>query len=285
MEYGLNKKMNIRISIVIVLYNELPPIYKDLPRDVEVIIIDNTPNRNLALTGRGLIYVPLYKNQGIAYALNRGFAIAIENKSTWVLTMDQDSILPKEMIPEYINFLKKKNDKIGIICPMLKLYDGQYKEPENLYSEINIALTSGSFINIEAYKESGGFKNELFIDWVDFEFCLNIRQRGYKIFKLNYILMQHHLGNTKEYKFLGKHLFYITNHNYIRCYYVKRNSMYVRSLYPNYYKTIEDSIFCRFRSIIKIILFETDVVRKLRAISLGKKDFKEKRMGEFLYSI
>lgn len=275
--------MRDKIAIVIVLYNNTPKDYIFSNKDLNIVIVDNTPNQNLTLKGDNLYYMPLSNNYGIAKALNVGFQKAIELGMDWVLTMDQDSELPEDMIDEYIGFINSKHYRIGIVSPLINMYRGDHKKPSNTFVEINEALTSGSFINIQAYKDSGGFKNELFIDSVDFEFCWNIKRKGYKIYQLNKIIMQHQLGETREFRFLGKHLFYVTNHNYVRRYYITRNSLFVRNLYGDMMPKIKYKKIRRLISYLKIILFETDVLRKLKAIRLGTKDFKNNKFGKFDY--
>ena len=52
-------------------------------------------------------------------------------------------------------------------------------------------MTSGSFLNLKVYKEAGPFVDKLFIDYVDFEYCLRLKKKGFKIYKLNNTYMQH----------------------------------------------------------------------------------------------
>lgn len=275
---------DIKIAIVIVLYNEMPPNYVYDRQDYQIVIVDNTKQRKLNISGDNINYIPLLKNYGIAYALNVGFRKAKELGANWVLTMDQDSELPDNMIEKYSKVIcSVKNEKIGLLSPIINIYEGQDNHISNSIEVTDYALTSGSLVNIKAYEEIGGFKNELFIDCVDFEFCLNLRTHGYKIVKVGSVLMQHHLGNTKEYKLFGKHLFYITNHSYIRSYYVMRNSLYVHDLYPLYFP--KKSFFQICISIIKIILFENDAIRKIKAIMLGIKDYKNNVKGVFQYNL
>lgn len=81
------------ISIVIVLYQELPPAYIYEEFGVNYILVDNTPGRSLKLDIPNVYYIPLNENYGIAKALNAGFILAKKLGFSWVLTMDQDSLL------------------------------------------------------------------------------------------------------------------------------------------------------------------------------------------------
>jgi GT2 family glycosyltransferase len=72
------------ISIVIVLYQELPPAYIYEDFGVNYILVDNTPGRNLNLDIPNVYYIPLDDNYGIAKALNVGFSLAKKQGFSWV---------------------------------------------------------------------------------------------------------------------------------------------------------------------------------------------------------
>ena len=275
----------MNLSIVVVLYNALPKDYVFDVKQYNVIIIDNTPNRDLIIEGDNITYLPLNDNMGIAKALNEGFEIAKRLGSDYILTMDQDSSLPTNMIQEYMNFIEGRNEKIGLVAPLINMYNGENKQVSDTYVKIDEAITSGSLIPLQAYNEVGGFKEEMFIDGVDFEFCWNLKRHGYSIYQLNNVLMQHQLGDSKEYSLWGKHLFYVTNHNYIRRYYMTRNSLYIRKLYSDIMPKPIVPFLPGLISLFKIIFFEKDVYRKLRARRLGIKDFKKNKFGKFDYDL
>lgn len=270
------------IVIVVVLYNSLPKDYNFILRqyNVHLIIVDNTPNQDLGISDEHIDYIPLKENMGIAYALNIGCKRAIDYHAKWVLTLDQDSDISVSMIHEYIKFIDTKSDKIGLVCPLINVYHGENKQPSDSVEEIELAITSGSLINLHAYQEIGGFKNELFIDEVDFEYSLNLKAHGYHLYQLNYVLMQHQVGNTVEYRLFGKHLFYVLHHNYLRHYYMQRNSLYVRDLYVKKIPQIKKKLFQTILPLVKIILFEKDKIRKLQYRYWGYCDYKNKIMGK-----
>lgn len=277
--------MKKNITIVVVLYNSFPKDYNhilDKYENVHMVIVDNTPGRDLCLSKNNLVYIPLKDNMGIAYALNVGCRYAIEkNDADWILTLDQDSVVPMEMIQEYFRYIDaNEGKKIGLLCPLIDVYYGEQKIKSDSIVEIDVAITSGSMINTLAYQEIGGFKDELFIDEVDTEFCLNLRSHGYHLFQLNYVLMQHQVGNCKEYTFMGKHLFYVLHHNYIRHYYMQRNSMYVADMYSDIFPSIKKSKFQLILPFLKILLFENDKIQKIVYRYKGYLDYKKGKFGK-----
>lgn len=271
------------ISIVIVLYQELPPAYIYEDFGVNYILVDNTPGRNLNLDIPNVYYIPLDENYGIAKALNTGFTFAKKHGFSWVLTMDQDSMLSQNMLAEYTKFINVSHQKIGIVCPLIQVYRDEKVLLQDSYVQVNEALTSGSLINMEAYDAAGGFLEKLFIDEVDFEFCWHIRSLGYHIYQLNNVVMQHQLGETKEYKIFGHHLFYVMNEKPIRHYYMQRNQLYVRKQYANIFPEIKLTFWGTFMCLAKIVLFEKNALKKIKARYLGYRDFKNNIFGECKY--
>lgn len=271
--------------VVVVLYNCLPKDYQHLCQrndNIRLIFVDNTPQRDLAISDKYINYIPLGDNMGIAYALNIGCRYAMEKyEADWVLTLDQDSDITAEMIDGYSKFIRA-NDvrRVGLLCPLINVYHGENKIMSDTTTEVDIAITSGSFLNMKAYREIGGFKDELFIDEVDTEYCLNLKIHGFVIFQLNYILMQHQVGNCKEYKLFGKHMFYVLHHNFIRHYYMQRNSLYVSDMYSDIYPSIKKGLFQQILPLIKIILFENDKSRKIKYRFKGYRDYKNHRLGK-----
>lgn len=271
------------IVVLVILYNDFPKNYiRDLHSE-RFIIVDNTPSRNLELNMPNVFYIPLLKNYGIAKALNVGFEKAKELNVQWVLTMDQDSFIPTNMLDQYRKYLRINNSRLGMVAPLINMYEGEQKEAVDIVCEINTALSSGSLINVKAYDAVGGFLEKLFIDEVDFEFCWHIRSLGYHIYQLNNVVMQHQLGDTKEYKLFGRHLFYVMNEKPIRHYYMQRNQLYIRNQYANIYPEIKPTFWGTFMCLVKIVLFEKNVLKKLKARYLGYRDYKSNIFGECKY--
>jgi len=72
----------------------------------------------------------------------------------------------------------------------------------------------------------GFMREELFIDFVDIEWCLRARAKGYEIVSFPQVEIAHHLGDSSV-SFMG------TNypiHSPLRMYYYFRNAMYLYRL-------------------------------------------------------
>lgn len=152
----------------------------------EVIIVDNH-STNLSkiisvVTQYKLFRISNSSNEGIAKALNQAAEYALKKGYKWIITLDQDSVAPENLVFTYSKFADY-ND-IGIVC--CKIVDRNFGELQEQklktkgYEEVPMCITSASMMNLNAWKQVGGFDEKMFIDSVDFDICLSMREHGYK---------------------------------------------------------------------------------------------------------
>ncbi|MBD2655382.1 glycosyltransferase family 2 protein [Synechocystis sp. FACHB-383] len=283
--------MNFNVVAYITAYQDLPSIQKCIkslkfqsfiPKNL--LIIDNSQKAlSLDIQIPHIIqYCP--ENIGVAGGLKLATEWAIENNYDFLWTFDQDSQPDpntlKILLSEY-EYLNQKNIPVGIISPTIIDYQTQKKLPngllkkyklewilpeisppffhyyrEKLY-QCDVVITSGSLINLQAAKNIALPNPDLFIDGVDWEYCLNMRKHGYHICVSEKTTMQHNFGTYLTH--LNKsHPIYI--YSPLRYYYINRNHTYIETRLSNnpYYKTL--SYLHRIKSLIKkigkIIIYE-----------------------------
>lgn len=281
----------MKIAGVVVLYNPDEQVKKNILTYIDYVdklfIVDNSDNDNkkkFCNINKKIVYTAFKENKGIAYALNYGAQQACEEKFNWLLTMDQDSCFKKSELEKLIGFVKKLKEKnVGIVSPWHVTKTGESK-PESSVEEVVEVMTSGNLVSLKAFKEVNGFKEWLFIDDVDIEFCMNLNKNGYKVIRYNDCEMQHNLGDIKIKHILTRN-FVCSNHNYIRRYYMIRNMFYVTEMYKN---TFPD--YCHYMrrgawgSVKNIIIWEKDKFRKIRNMWRGYRDFKRGVTGKYPYN-
>ena len=207
-----------------------------------VIIVDNSETDNSALCAKmtNVHYIPLLANKGIAAALNIGCAQALQMGADWVLTMDQDSLWNQHSVPQYIAeaALYPDFDKVGIFAPFHDC-DGHpqtHRRPER-FEQKKIIMCSGNLLRLKAWQDTGGFREDFFIDSVDDEICCHMRQLGWQVVRTNQILLTHNLGNGVQIVKIIHHPY--TSHAAWRYFYIARNMRWMVQLYPEmakYYK-------------------------------------------------
>ena len=222
-------------------------------------------------------------NVGIAAALNELCRVAISEGFFWAITMDQDSLMPSGFVKEYIDFINKNESlHIGIVCPNFKLGDNSIVKKEEKYVELDKTITSGACMNLKTFQEVGGFMDELFIDSVDTEYSWKLHIAGYKIYRLLWLVLEHHIGQDPfDFSIFGKRLLTVDNHNYIRCYYITRNSLFLNKLYRKQLPRCVQNNRKALKLFIKVLLFEKDKKRKIRSIFWGVVDYKRNKLGKY----
>lgn len=280
----------IRIAGVVVLYNPLENVLGNIRSYQEQVgilfVIDNSERQNKTLVNQiqsleNIVYQWNGDNVGIARALNNGAALAIEQKYDYLFMMDQDGKAAPNLVNEYVTYLSKySSNNIGILSPYHVFDDytrpTQLKEPK----EIFLTITSGTLLNLDAYKRIGPFIDELFIDYVDFEYCLRLHSYGFKIIQLCNISMIHHLGSLVVRRILYKRVA-VYHYPPTRVYYKYRNRLFVVSKFLNKYPMWSIKEFCLLgNELIKILCFEERKLEKLRMAFLGIAHFIINQFGK-----
>ncbi len=257
-------KIKMNIASVVVWFNPDNSCVKNILSYSnyfdKIYIIDNSSinNEYLAQQINNSIYLPMFTNTGIAKALNTGCTQAINEGFTFVMTMDQDSSFNDLEIKQYLSFVYEYSvlKQYYIYCPGLNnktilstteslkncikkiLNYKTEKLTDNETTEPCYAITSGSIISLEKWKELQGFNEDFFIDEVDHEFTLRLTKLyPQSILRFNNIKMNHRIGDIKK-SFFKRNDF----HSPVRLYYMVRNSYYIKDLFPdfsNQYKRIE----------------------------------------------
>ena len=189
------------------------------------------------------------ENLGLPINYNRAMK---EANSEWLLTMDQDSVLPNNYI-ECASKYFHEND-IAIICP-------SESESDSPDSFVERCVSSGSLNRLSTLKALGGFDESMFIDMVDFDYCKTVTEHGYKIFRLNNCVMEHHVGQAKFVSVFGKQVM-IFNHSPIRKYYYFRNSIYYARKHGLTFRGNRKYYEALLKGII-LLCYEKETLRKI----------------------
>lgn len=178
---------------VLVTYNPQPDLLRRvvdeaLKQTRFLAVIDNG-SRNLArihdvLDGRktAVTLLASERNQGIAWALNRGIEACKKHGAEFVITLDQDTVLGSNCVRRMLEcyVMNDSRARLGVVAPTLI----QFGEPIPLAEGFEVKRmvpTSGSLIPVKVYDEVGLYKESLFIYHVDDEFCIRVHKAGYKI--------------------------------------------------------------------------------------------------------
>lgn len=266
-----------------VLYNPNESVLTNLNSysncvDVSVVV-DNSDTKNeisqSLKNDPNFIYIDMDRNKGIAAALNKGIEYLNSKNIDFALTMDQDSLFPTKYYPNILKLVNKYKTDYSVIGLNFNQDNGGLDE----IIEVPYWITSGNFVNISDFMSVGGFMNELFIDYVDFELGYKFKKNGFKICYLKDFSLKHTIGNPIEIHLFGK-TYYAMNHSPIRYYYRYRNAYYLyhfvdRQFFKKeYYKEM-------IVNTLKMLIYEKNQKVKFSMIRKGIQDAKCKKMGKF----
>ena len=240
---------HLDIIAVVVTYKPLVYQFKEILQRHKVnfnkiILVNNSPEISLeSLKSSQVLIINNKTNIGLAAALNKGIFEAKKIGCKMIALFDQDTRLES-------NFVKKMSQSINNYKSLkpVAVYSPVYHNhiinetakhisfkpfrlirqsvSENKSAQPYYVITSGSFIPCDVFEDIGLMREELFIDFVDIDWCLRARTKGYEIVAFNRVLIDHFLGDYSV-NFLG-HKYPI--HSPLRMYYYFRNSIYLYRL-------------------------------------------------------
>lgn len=275
----------IKVVCVIVAYNDYSSLYRCIDSIGEtashIIVVDNSTNGAEFKHNRQIIYISNDANIGLSKALNIGIIEALKLDCDWVCLLDQDSQLGKNMISNMLYSYNKnmKRNEIAQIVPVI--YDTHKKKylPAHIYNTfslkkiyknkedcyINFQITSGSMIKTDLIKYIGFMDENLFIDYIDYDYCFRILKKEYKILLSSDAILYHALGEVKQ-----KLFFSYVEHSPFRIFHQVRNRII---LIKKHGKSFPYFAFKELLNLVfklgKIILVENNKFIKIKNYLIG----------------
>lgn len=281
-DHGLGK-----IAAAIVTWN--PP--RELERNIETLLaevseiylLDNGSSANTDLLERlaadpRICVVRNPDNAGVATALNQAIMKAATREADWLLLLDQDSCVAPgfaQGAERALNGYERRSD-VAIIAPVLKdrvsgeIETGDFSNHEDRL--LHWAITSGSLANVKNALHIGPFMEAFFSDYVDHEYCLRARARGYVILQAPDAMLHHSVGRPTLHSLLWRPC-RTTNHEPWRRYYMARNRVWLYRRYLGQFpRWVSRDLSAFAKEIVKIACFEQHAGKKLQATVCGIRD-------------
>ena len=244
------------VAAIIVTYN---PEYAALLRGLSaiakqvsfIVIVDNASRDFLSwqlesfgkTLGIEICIISLQKNVGLGAGFNIGITKVKSLDFPFVILFDQDSIPHEGMIKllgQAYKEISEKSSCIAAVGPRFlnpesgelsnfihfgRFFMQQVKcNSQNGIVQADFLISSGSYISINALDEVGCMDEALFIDYVDTEWCLRARSKGWLVYGVCNAVMEHSLGEKRRRYWLLRWR-NIAQHSPLRYYYIFRNSL------------------------------------------------------------
>jgi len=255
----------------------------------EVIVVDNGSSIDIAgwLAAKGrphLHCIALRTNRGVAAAHNIGIGWARDCGATHIVLFDHDSLPEPDMVkrllesaeqmvqrgfavaavgPRYID-ARQDNPPPFIRIRGIKVERCRCEHPDSIV-RVDYLISSGCLIPMTTLDSVGGMREELFIDYVDIEWGLRARHRGFQAFGACAAGMHHSLGE-EPITFFGRKL---PLHSPLRHYYHFRNAVW---LYRQSWVPLNWKLADGYRLLLKYgfyTLFARPRLQHLQMMTLG----------------
>jgi rhamnosyltransferase len=228
---------------------------------------------------QGVTVERLGVNHGVGYALNRGVQRARQMSCTWLLTMDQDSVVDGSLVEAYRTAVER-DARLVCLAPWIT---GRTRRKDATGGAVSYAITSGNLVQVRLFDEIGLYDEGFFVDCVDFDFCLRLRRAGYAVHRVPAALMQHQLGDTADLpKSIEK---YYARHSAVRRYYMYRNFMYLAERYVLEFPGFIGKLgLAQLLLLVMIGFLDSAPLASYRAIARGLRDYAKRRVGQYAES-
>lgn len=206
------------ITAVVVLYEQTPAesesltsfvhtLQKDaeLAANFRIIVYDNssTPQAGMLPQPCPIEYLHASKNGGLAPAYNYALRSAHEACSSWLLLLDQDTVLTPEYVKELVACIRSMatREDVAVIVPKLEARGVIYSPESDFLCQVRhqfsrrhpverdesgvlarrlTAYNSGAAIRVDVLRAIGGFPPEFWLDYLDHAVFHAITELGLK---------------------------------------------------------------------------------------------------------
>lgn len=214
-------------------------------------------------------------NIGIAAALNQGIQWAKQYGYKWVVLFDQDTE-PMEGMCNVLLDVYQGCCKDGVKALVGANYINGLGKVQVSCNEMTTAwikqktiITSGTLLSLEVYALIGPFRDDFFIDAVDFDYCLRAKAKGVRVVLSCEPLMHHTIGIQTRHDLPWKKTA-VSNHSALRRYYMARNNLVlIREYWLEEPVWVFKTMVYLLKTMILIFCFEENKMSKLSAFVTG----------------
>lgn len=217
-------------------------------------------------------------NKGIAFASNSGvFFLKKRYNIDWVIFSDQDTVYKIDFfrsiyqainssseymvyIPDYIDEIANNRGRY-----VIRIKNRLHVSDKNINGDIYQGIASGMVWKVKLFTQIGGFREDLFIDWVDMEICWRLYSMNHRIGLLECGIF-HELGDSNT-RLLNRR---VPIRSAMRYYYLIRNGIYLALRFNHGSVRVNlwylRKVILQFGGYLVLSFFD---YKKIRALSIG----------------
>jgi GT2 family glycosyltransferase len=177
--------------------------------NVAVLLWDNSPAPDAGLNlPEGVHYFADENNSGLATAYNRALRWAEGQGSAWLLTLDQDTAVPRDFFVKMAAAARESSRYAGIGAIVPQIAAGRRQLSPNYFQfgaiprwyqagfvgvpgELVFAFNSGSMLSTAALKQVGGYDPRFWLDDSDAMIFSKLHEHGKRVYVAGDVQLEH----------------------------------------------------------------------------------------------
>lgn len=208
------------------------------------------------------------RNEGLAHAFNQAVQWARGRGFRWILTLDHDSEATPGMVDKlaqaFVTLERLGVENAGVVGA--NPFDENFgvfatgirpREGESAPVEDTDVISSGSLIPLRVFDTTGPFNEDLFIYYVDTDFCIRLARGGFRVYICPEAVLLHREGSRKRRRFFWGHAYY-DHYGKAARYYLTRNTIYMMKRHPLSLADIYWMVRRNCKDHVKILLFDKE---------------------------
>jgi rhamnosyltransferase len=181
------------------------------PQAERVLVMDNTPGGHAPPQGLPATaqYVRMPRNAGTAGAMNEAWRLALDGGADYLVSFDQDSLPEAHLVQCLLrsfdadvaplaaagpSWIDARTGRAMRLLQPVRLVRHHIPAPERGLAEVDHMISSGCLIAAQAWRDVGPYNESLFLDYVDVEWSLRARAKGWRLAVASGCRMTHAIG-------------------------------------------------------------------------------------------
>lgn len=185
-----------------------------LPELRQIIVYDNSPMKDTPVfTDERFTYYFAEGNQGLAKVYNYVWPKSLSAGCHWLITLDQDTKVTNEYFIAVINEIKKANEQVAVIAPVIYDKTQQISPVRSdtlrplhtslptggeIYHSRVMVINSAAVVSLSFLQQIAGYNESFPLDYLDHWLCWKVYQEKRQIKVLREAL--HHQLSVLDYK-------------------------------------------------------------------------------------
>ncbi len=305
----LSTEKTLSIASVTVVYNGADVLRRHLEslkgqsRQLDEIVVVNNASTDgtrdlLANEYPEVTVINLPTNGGVGGGLAAGLSYAaLQQRHDWIWLFDQDSVPGTACLERLLSGFQQidgKDQPIGILAPICAnretgmtypglSWHGRHFAPARVASDrpvtfVDMVITSGSLMRLEAVEAAGLPRADFFMDFVDYEHCLRLRRHRFQVAVVRDSILDHSIGAPTTFRILGRTKSW-ADHVPWREYYMARNETFTMWKYSSALATKSFVMYRLAQHALGILFFGKQKWSCLRMMWRGFLDGRAGRLG------